>query len=89
MTEATETLPEKSIRRLVSTSVASRPVDRTGDTGREPADELPADSRETSAVPSSGAAKSGAVADADPLAKFVASLSPDQRTELIRLLASS
>lgn len=35
-TEATETLPEKSFRRLVSTSVVSRPVNLMGDTGFEP-----------------------------------------------------
>jgi integrase len=36
LTEATETLPEKSFRRLVTASVVSRPVNLMGDTGFEP-----------------------------------------------------
>jgi hypothetical protein len=48
--------------------------------------ELSAHTPENKAVLSSGGAKSGAVAESDPLAAFVASLRADQRAKLLALL---
>ena len=52
----------------------------------------PADGLETQAIPqlsSTGAAQSGAVTTSDPLAAFVASLTPEQRARFAALLTGS
>jgi hypothetical protein len=55
------------------------------DTGRE----LSAETAWKSAVASDGGAETGAVHSPDPLAAFVATLTPDQRRRLADLLIAS
>ncbi len=61
---------------------------RVGDTGREPGSALPTDSSQTAISTDAGAANSGAVTDSDPLSAFVATLTPEQRAALVRLLTN-
>lgn len=77
------------------------PLNRTGGvTGRDHSPEMqytrrdstpPPNTLKSQAIPhpvASAGADSGALAPADPLAAFVASLTPDQRAALVRLLVT-
>lgn len=78
-TVATEPLINVGFRRHMFDSVRSRPISQMGDEGLEPT----AKTSEKPGVVEPGGAESGAV---DPLAAFVASLTPEQKANLIALL---
>ncbi len=85
-TEAAEALAYKESRRLTFGLVSLRPNQLMTLWGFDAVDGNPSGSRDISTSASRGAAQSGAVAEADPLAAFLASLTHEQRAKLAALL---